>query len=136
MTVELDLEEIDKVREAHIRSLNTDDAATWAKLFTEDGVQMPPNASPNVGSQAILAWSQGFLSMFSAEFALDVQEIQVFGDWAFERGTYRINLTPKSGDGSLKDVGKYITLYQRQPDGCWKVARDIWNSNNPPPQMG
>lgn len=136
MTVELDLKAIDRVRETHIRSLNTDDAATWAKLFTEDGVQMPPNASPNVGSQAILAWSQGFLSMFSAEFALDVHEIQVFGNWAFERGTYHISLTPKAGDGPFKDVGKYITLYQRQPDGSWKVARDIWNSNNPPPQMG
>ena len=135
MTLELDLKAIERVREEHIRSLNVGDAATWAQLFTEDGVQMPPNASPNVGSQAILAWSQGFLSIFSLVFALGVHEVQVFGDWAFERGTYHISLTLKAGTGSVKDLGKYITIYQRQPDGSWKIARDIWNSNNPPTQL-
>jgi ketosteroid isomerase-like protein len=96
---------------------------------------MPPNASANLGFQAILAWSQGFLSVFNVDFALEVAELRVFADWAFERGTYRIGLSPKSGDGTLKDVGKYITLYQRQSDGSWKIARDIWNSNLPPQQM-
>ena len=54
-------------------------------------------------------------------------------EWAFERGTYTITLTPKTGGDPIRDDGKYITLYQRQADGTWRMARDTWNSNNPPP---
>ena len=53
------------------------------------------------------------------------------GGWAFERGTYKINLTPKAGGEPIQDIGKYITIYERQP-GAWEIARDIWNSSNPP----
>jgi len=33
----------------------------------------------------------------------------------------------------MKDNGKYITIYQHQSDGSWKIARDIWNSDQPLP---
>ena len=71
--------------------------------------------------------------MFAVEFALSVDEVQVLGGWAFERGTYRIGLTPKSGDPFMQDAGKYITIYQRKSDDGWPMARDIWNRKNPPP---
>ena len=102
--------------------------------FTADAVQMPPNAPANVGAENIRGWSAGMLAAFSAEFALSPEEVQPAGaEWAFERGTYTITLTPKTGGDPIRDVGKYITLYQRQADGTWRMARDIWNSNNPPP---
>jgi len=76
------------------------------------------------------------LAAFSAGFALSPEEVQPAGaEWAFERGTYTITLTPKTGGDPIRDVGKYITLYQRQADGSWRMARDIWNSNNPPPPV-
>lgn len=53
------------------------------------------------------------------------------GDWAFERGSYKITLTPKGGGEPIQDIGKYITIYERQPGGTWGMARDIWNSNDP-----
>ncbi len=31
--------------------------------------------------------------------------------------------------------GKYITLYQKQANNAWLMARDIWNSNHPAPGM-
>lgn len=76
-------------------------------------------------------WSQAFLSPFRVEFTLLVDEVQVAGAWAFERGMYTINLTAKAGGEPMQDIGKYITIYERH-DGAWGMARDIWNSNNPP----
>jgi ketosteroid isomerase-like protein len=74
------------------------------------------------------------LAVFSAQFSLSPEEVQLAGtDWAFERGDYAITLTPKAGGDPIEDAGKYITLYQRQAGGRWLMARDIWNSNNPPP---
>jgi uncharacterized protein (TIGR02246 family) len=126
------LEAINNVRAAHIAALNEGDVDAWVAAFTEDGVQMPPNAPANLGRESIRAWSQAFLAPFRVEFTLAVDEVQVAGDWAFERGTYTITLTPKAGGEPMQDIGKYLTVYQRQPSGVWGMARDIWNSNNPP----
>ena len=130
---EIDLKAIDRVRDAHVAALNAGDAGAWGAQFTDDGVQMPPNAPANVGRATIESWSKGFMNLFRLEFELAVDEVRVWGEWAFERGTYRISLHPKSGGPSMPDVGKYITLYQRKSGNVWRMARDIWNSNNAPP---
>jgi uncharacterized protein (TIGR02246 family) len=130
---EADLKAIDGVRDAHVAAVNAGDARAWAALFTDDGVQMPPNMPANIGRSAIEPWSKGFMDMFGLEFALSVDEVRVLGEWAFERGTYTISLNPKSGGQSLQDAGKYITIYQRKSGDGWQMARDIWNSSNPPP---
>jgi uncharacterized protein (TIGR02246 family) len=132
---EADLLAINRVREAHIASLNQGNVDALVGVFSEDAVQMPPNAPANVGREMIRAWSKAFLDPLRAEFAHEVGEIRVAGDWAFERGTYRIRVTPKAGGESFQDTGKYITIYQQQPDGAWLLARDIWNSNQPTPGM-
>jgi uncharacterized protein (TIGR02246 family) len=126
------VEALDHVRERHIAALNDGDVNAWVGAFTADGVQMPPNAPANLGRESIRAWSQAFLAPFRVKFALAVDEVQVAGDWAFERGTYTITLTPKTGGEPIQDIGKYITIYERQPSRAWGMARDIWNSNNPP----
>ena len=131
-----DLEAIDRVRHAHVTALNRGDVEAWAALFSEDGVQMPPHVQANVGRPMIRTWSQGFLHPFHVNFALEVDEVRVSGEWAFELGRYTITLTPKAGGPAIGDVGKYITIYQRQADESWKVGRDIWNSDNPPLPMG
>jgi uncharacterized protein (TIGR02246 family) len=130
-----DLRAIELVREAHVNALNSGDAYAWTAQFTDDGVQMPPNAPANAGRAKINSWSQGLLGQFHVRFALAVEEIRVLGEWALERGAYSISLNAKAGGPAMKDVGKYITVYQRKPADGWRMARDIWNSDNPPPRM-
>jgi uncharacterized protein (TIGR02246 family) len=132
---ETDLKAIDSVRDAHVSALNAGDAQAWAAQFTEDGVQMPPNAPVNTGRAMIEAWSHAFLGQFRVQFALAVDEVRVLGEWALERGGYTISLDPVAGGPPLQDIGKYITVYQRERGGAWRMARDIWNSSNPPPRM-
>jgi len=132
---ETDLEAIDKVRAAHVAALNAGDAVAWAGQFTDDGVQMPPNAPANIGKTMIGSWSGAFLDHFHLQFALEVDEVHVLGEWAFERGGYTISLDPKAGGPPMQDIGKYITVYQQKAGDTWRMARDIWNSSNPPPSM-
>ena len=124
------LDDLDRTRDAHIAALNTDDPDAWVACFAPDAAQMPPNEPPNIGADNIRAWSRGMLAAFRAEFSLDIDEVELASnDWAFERGTYTIALTPKAGGSPIRDTGKYITLYRRQADDSWLIARDIWNSN-------
>jgi uncharacterized protein (TIGR02246 family) len=135
MGSDTDLEAIDRVRDAHVAALNAGDAAAWVAQFTDDGVQMPPNAPANVGAAMIASWSKAFLAHFRLQIALAVAEVHVIGDWAFERGGFTISLHPKAGGRTIQDVGKYITVYHRKPGEIWRMARDIWNSNTPPPPI-
>ena len=127
-------EPIHLVRQAHIAALNAGDAAAWVRLFADDGVQMPPHAPANVGRAMIAAWSGAFLQAFRPAFSLAVAEFWVDGDRAFERGAYRIALTPRRGGALVQDVGKYVTLYRHEPDGAWRISHDIWNSDAPLPR--
>jgi uncharacterized protein (TIGR02246 family) len=130
-----DQELIDAVRSAHAAALNARDAQAWVDLFAQDAVQMPPNAPANVGRKNIFAWSDGLLRAFKVKFALSVSELHVTGDRAFESGSYTITLTAASEGRAMEDVGKYVTVYERLPQGGWAIARDIWNSNQPLPGM-
>ena len=132
---ETELRALDKVREAHGAALNAGDASGWAAQFAEDGVQMPPNSPPNIGNAAIGSWTHSFLSQFRVQFALAVHEVRVLGEWAFERGDYTISINPRAGGPAMQDNGKYITVYERKPADGWRMARDIWNSSNPPATM-
>ena len=42
-------------------------------------------------------------------------------------------LTPKASGTPTDDEGKYLLISRRQPDASWRIARHIWNSNNPVP---
>jgi uncharacterized protein (TIGR02246 family) len=92
---ECKLEAIDQVRQAHVAALNSGDVDAWAALFSEDGVQMPPHVPANVGRPTIHGWSQEFLRPFHAQFALEVDEVRVGGEWAFERAATQSPSRPR-----------------------------------------
>jgi len=64
-------------------------------------------------------------------FELVSDEIQVTGEWAFDRGTYQWRGVPRAGGDAIDDRGKYLVILQRQVDGSWKLARAMDNSDRP-----
>ena len=99
-----------------------------ADLFTADAVLMPPNAPPATGKRAIQAHYQAVFDQGTAAGEVSSEEIE-----AFDHGSYTIKITLKAGGDPIEDQGKYLAIDKRQPDGAWKIARVIWNSNNPLP---
>jgi uncharacterized protein (TIGR02246 family) len=112
-------------------SLNSGDLDRWMSLWTESGVQMPPGEPPVIGKDRIRARNKGVLDQFTFNMGISNEEVEVAGDWACARGTYKATLTPKAGGEAIHVDGKYMTILQKQADGSWKVHRDIFNSNVP-----
>jgi uncharacterized protein (TIGR02246 family) len=112
-------------------SLNSGDLDRWLALWTEDGVQMPPDEPAITGIDSIEARNAAMLDRFTFDIGITNQEVETAGDWAFARGTYRARLMPKNGGRPVSIDGKYMTILARQPDGSWKIHRDIFNSNTP-----
>ena len=118
--------------EEYSASLNAGDLDRWLSLWTEDGVQMPPDEPSVVGKQSIRVRNQSVLDAFTFDITITNQEVVAVGDLAYSRGVYEATLTPKQGGETISIDGKYMTILRRQSDGSWKIHRDIFNSNVAP----
>ena len=111
------------------------DVAGILACYNDDIVQMPPDAPANRGKQAIEEYYRPGFELFSIEATWPVEgteEIIVADGWAFHLSEYIERFTPKDGGEMIEVRGKIIEICQKQPDGSWKFAREIWNRNSPP----
>jgi len=53
------------------------------------------------------------------------------GDRAYSHGLYGFSMTPKAGGDTTKVTGKFLTIFQKQADGSWKIAIDCFNYSPP-----
>jgi uncharacterized protein (TIGR02246 family) len=112
-----------------LAAVNTSDADRSAAVWTVDGVLMPPHHPSVQGREAIARHFRNLFSRSKFSFAFTSSTIDLAGDVALERVTYTVTIWPGDGAASIEDAGKGLHVYRRQPDGSWKLAYDIWNSN-------
>ncbi len=129
---EADTAAINAIWSTYVSSLEAGDIDGWLSLWTEDGVQMPPNEPPVIGKDQLRQRNGAALDLFTVEIDITNQEVGVAGDWAFSRGVYTATLAPKDGSTSIPVDGKFMTILRRQTDGGWKIHRDIFNSSVAP----
>ena len=125
---------IAKVRSAYQAAAGSQDAAALAKLYTTDGVEMPPNAPAAKGRAAIEAFHKAFAQQWMMHgMTITPTETKVTGDTAYDVGTYKQTLMAQKGGGMVEDKGKYIVLLKKDAGGAWLISHAIYNSDNPPP---
>jgi uncharacterized protein (TIGR02246 family) len=123
----LDQQAIESVRHAYLNAVNNGDADTVAALHTENSMSMPAGMPSVVGRESIREIMEASLSAIppDLQFEFEAKEIRIADGWAVERG-----ITPALGPFPS---GKYVTLYEREADGCWRIAWTITNSDAPAP---
>ena len=123
---------IDSFRTRYAATWKAGDADQLASLYTSDALVLYPDQPALRGRSAIATYFRGFFAEFAQEvFELTSEEIQVAGPWAFDRGTVRWRGVPRKGGMPVDDLGKYLVVLRRQPDGSWRLARDMDNSDQP-----
>jgi ketosteroid isomerase-like protein len=128
--LEADVEAIEYLLREEVAAVESGDIEAQLAIRTADVLEMPPNELPFIGIEAYRTWSSD--DPFSYQIkAASMDEIRVTGDWAYSRYSYTWILTPVPGGESVEVSGKGIWIVQRQPDGSWKIAREIWNNDKP-----
>lgn len=116
--------------EAEIRSLVqkwmdasiAGDAAAVLDLMADDVVFTVVGNEP-FGKEAFAALSQGNPTGMSIEGSNEIVELKVLGDWAFTRN--KISLRVRTdGNSPMSRSGYTLTLFRKDPDGKWRLARD------------
>ena len=118
----------------YVEAYNRGDAAAAADFYTEDAKVLPANMEMVSGKQAIQEFWKTAMEMGIRKINLETVEVGYDGNLAYERGVSIVNIEPK-GEQATTERGKYLVVMKRQPDGSWKVAVDIWNSDLPQPSQ-
>ena len=114
-----------------LAALEKGDTATALQNYAPDALVMMPNAAPSQGHDAIgKALGVWVTQATIKDGKATTLDVIVNGDLALETGRYVMTLVPKGGK-AMTDSGKYLTAWKRQPDGNWKIIRDINNSDLP-----
>jgi ketosteroid isomerase-like protein len=125
-------EAIDKGHVDWLNAMKANDAEALGRLVTADVVLMPPHQPPVSGPQGVINWFGGVVKQ-ARTVGVDIKEREVIvaGDFGIERGAFVWKVAPTAGGSPIEDHGSFLALWQRQPDGAWKVKRNIWNSTLP-----
>ena len=132
--MERDVAAVKEVLNKYAGFCNAGDFSSWMSLWTDDGVQMPPDAPTKVGKEQIREYMKPMFDQFDLKIEIDTLEGREHGDYGLTRCTYWLDLIPKAGGETIHAMpdGKALTLYERQSDGSWKIVYDCFNSNKPP----
>lgn len=128
-----DLAAIDAFNRQYLHAINNGDSAALAGLTTDDHIMLAPNRSPVTGKEANIAAMKQAFELFDIQESWTPLETEVAGDWAYQRGTYKVTATPKNGGASRTSTGNFLRIYRRQPDGTWSLTRDMFNNGQLPP---
>ena len=128
-----DEQAIRKLSEDWLEAVRAKDIPRLSGMVTDDAVFLPPGFSPIRGRPGVETMYRSFFPQFSSvEQSVSIEEIQVAGDWAFAWGTEKFTLVPLTGGAPIEMQGKGMSILKRQPDGSWKFARGI-NNTQPNP---
>lgn len=106
-----------------MRASQSGDIATVLTLMTNDVVFMVPGQEP-FGREVFEATANQLgAAGFQIDGINDVVELQIQGDWAFSRNRINLSITPAAGE-PVQRAGYTLTLFRKEGDGRWRVARD------------
>ena len=114
--------------ERYLGAINDEDIKTLASLTTEHHMMIAPDRPPIVGKAANDAMNGRAFEQFEFDETWYAGETVVSGDLAFQRGTYVSTAKPRAGGSRARSGARFLRIYQRQPNGEWRMTRDTFNS--------
>jgi ketosteroid isomerase-like protein len=123
--------EIEKLNSKFMESVKKQDIDGIISIYSENAFFMFPNMPMVQGHETLRMAFKGMFDAGIKEINLKIGEVIDAGDYAIERSIYTQKIQPP-GMGVIEDVGKYVVVWKKTPDG-YKVYLDIINSDLPPP---
>ena len=112
-------------------AVNRQDMAGMAQGLAEDYVSLEDVARPVRGRSAYRAVVDAMAAAGTFhDLAYEAEGLDVSGDLAVRYGRWRSKYLPKGAD-TVRFAGNFVHVWRRQPDGSWKLLREITNSATP-----
>jgi len=121
--MESDERAIRAVHTIWIDAVNAGDLVSLLSMMADDVVFLIPGRGP-FGREEFPA---GFLAAHQQSrirCTSELEEVVVVGEVAYTRSRDSLSVTSRTGGKTTELAGHRITIYRKQPDGRWLLARD------------
>lgn len=108
-----------------VASMNAGDAALVAALYTEDAIMLPPDGTRIEGRAKVQEVLQSIVDAKTAYSHIDLIDVGVNGDLAWNAGTYGAQFVAENGEPAT-EKGTYVAVWRREADGAWRIQVDTW----------
>jgi ketosteroid isomerase-like protein len=113
-----------------VRFYNSDDAASIAKMHTENATVIAPNYGPAKGHDEIQAGLEEELALGEGKMELKTLEVtRASDDTAYEIGLYTLRIEIADSD-PIVDEGHYVIIWKLE-EKEWRIHVDMWNTSLP-----
>ena len=110
-----------------IKAFNAQDLEKLIGLYSAEVVLNPPGGPELAGRDAARDWIGLFFENNNARQTQVTEEVQAFGDWAFLRGRFEIEISDRR-NGPFETIrGAHLMIWRRDDAEGWLIHRDIWN---------
>ena len=114
---------IREVHSAWIDAVNAGDLVRLLTLMADDVVFLNPGRAP-FGRDGFSAVFPSAHQQARIRCSSELEEVVVVGEVAYTRSRDSLSVTPIAGGKAEQLAGHRITVYRKQPDGRWLLARD------------
>jgi uncharacterized protein (TIGR02246 family) len=125
------LKKVEEWNKQFSAAMITNDRAKMLSFYADDAYSLPSYSPMLVGKKAI----ENSMNMDEnsdmkiTSFKFNTKDLWISGDQMCEVGTYDLSMTMGKSAKTTVDHGKYLTIYQKQKDGSWKIKADMWNTD-------
>lgn len=129
--------QIEDLNKVMVKSMLSGDVESNLSLYTEDAISLPSNEPMRQGIAEIRKSAEDMTkSGFKvSSFEPTILKLIPEGNLVTEIGTYKIKVTMPGMQEPMDDHGKYLTIWEKQPDGSLKIKVETWNSDVNPMQQ-
>ena len=114
------------IREANstwIDAVNAGDLARLLSLMADDVVFLNPGQAP-IGRDGFSAGFPAAHQQSRIRCISELEEVVVVGEVAYTRSRDSLSVTPRGDGEAMQLAGHRITIWRKQLDGRWLLARD------------
>lgn len=104
----------------------------WMSYFADDAVVL--HRKPIVGKDQIRAVYEKVFADSNFQLHWEPTNAEVFpsGDLGFTQGKFTAKDIDEKGQ-QLTQTGRYMTIWKKQPNGCWQIVFDTGSTDPPQP---
>jgi len=114
------------IREVHttwVDAVNVGDLVGLLALMADDVVFLNPGRAPS-GRDGFPAGFSAAHQQYRIRCLSEPEEVVIAGDVAYTLCRDSLSVTPRAGGQATELAGHRMTIYRKQPDGRWLLARD------------
>lgn len=114
------------IRELHttwIDAVNAGDLTRLLALMADDVVFLNPGQAP-LGRKEFPVGFSAAHEQYRIRCISELEELTIVAELAYTLCRDSLSITPRAGGKATELAGNRITLYRKQPDGRWLLARD------------